>query len=140
MWVVVHLYSGLALAVLVPGPYWALVIVVLVAHVLLDLVPHWDYTRTSHPVRYGAMDFAAALLTCIVGYLAFGASLRTLSLGVLSAAPDFDVLINAARGRTDKYWFPSHWERFPHGSCAPLQGITVQAVVVALSCVALALA
>lgn len=140
VWVVVHLYSGLGLGAVIPAPYWALVIIVLAAHVVLDLVPHWDYTRTSHPVLYGSLDFGACVVTLLVAYFAFGAPLWLLALGILSALPDFDVVYNAARGRQGDYWFPSHWRSFPHGSCAPLPGILVQAVVVALSCVALALA
>lgn len=140
MWVVVHLYSGLALGAAIPAPYWALVLIVIVAHVALDLVPHWDYTRTSHPVTYGALDFGASVLTLVVGYLVFHAPIPLLILGIISAAPDFDVVYNAARGRQGDYWFPSHRRGFPHGSCKPLPGILVQAVVVALSCVAMALA
>lgn len=140
MWVTVHLYAGLALGAAIPAPYWALVLIVLAAHILLDLVPHWDYTRTSHPVRWGSLDFGAGALTVVVGYLAFGASPGLLLLGVISAAPDFDVLFNAARGRQGDCWFPSHWRSFPHGECAPLPGIVTQAAVVAASCVTLALA
>jgi len=139
VWVVVHLYSGLALGAAIPAPYWALVIIVIVAHVLLDLVPHWDYTRTSHPLAFGSLDFAASLLTVLAGYFAFHASIGLLVLGSLSAAPDLDVLYNAARHREGQYWFPSHRKGFPHGSCAPLPGILVQAVVVAACCVTLAL-
>ncbi len=139
VWVTVHLYAGLALGAAIPAPWWALTLIVLASHVLLDLVPHWDYTRTEHPVRYGALDFGAAVLTVIVGYVAFGASVGLLALGVISAAPDFDVLYNAARGRQGDYWWPSHWKSFPHGSCAPLPGILTQAAVMAASCLTLAL-
>jgi hypothetical protein len=140
VWVVVHLYSGLALGAAIPAPYWALVLIVLAAHVALDLVPHWDYTRTRHPVIYGSLDFGVSLVTLIVGYFVFHAGLPLLALGVISAAPDFDVVYNAARGRAGDYWFPSHRKGFPHGRCKPLPGILTQAVVVAASCVALALA
>ncbi len=135
MWVVTHLYAGMALAQL-PLALWALVLVMLASHVVMDLIPHWDYTRTSHAMLWGALDFGAGLATVIVGYVAFGASLQVLLLGILAAAPDFDVLVNGRHGR---YWFPSHRPPFPHGACGPLPGIAVQAAVVAASCVVLAL-
>ena len=138
MWVVVHLYSGLALGRL-PLPYWALVLVVLASHVLMDLIPHWDYTHTSHPIRWGACDFAAGLLTVVVGYVAFGAPLRLLALGVLAAAPDFDVLARGLRHGRGEYWWPSHRSGFPHGRARPLPGIATQAAVVVASVVAIVL-
>jgi hypothetical protein len=129
----------MALGAVIPVPFWALVIVVIVAHVALDLLPHWDYTRTRHPIAYGALDFGASLLTLAIGWLVFRAPASLLVLGAISAAPDCDVLISAASGRQGNGWFPSHWRRFPHGECKPLPGILVQVLVVALSCAALAL-
>ena len=139
VWVVTHLYVGLALGVAVPAPYWALVLIVLASHIVLDLIPHWDYTHTRHPVFYGTLDFGAGLLTVVVGFFAFGASPWLLLLGILSAAPDFDVLFNASRGRQDHYWWPSHRSEFPHGKAAPLPGILGQVAFIAASCVVLAL-
>jgi hypothetical protein len=135
VWVVTHLYAGLALAQL-PLPLWVLVLVMLASHVVMDLIPHWDYTRTRHAMLWGALDFGAGLLTVIVGYWTLGASPRVLLLGVLAAAPDFDVLLNGRHGR---YWFPSHRPPFPHGACGPLPGIAVQAVIVAAAGTVLAL-
>ena len=138
MWVVVHLYAGLGLGLL-PLPYWTLVLVVLASHLLLDFVPHWDYTNTSHFVRWGALDFGASLLTVVVGYVALGAPLRLLALGILAAAPDFDVLVRSLRHDRGEYWWPGHRSSFPHGRVAPLPGIATQAVVVAAAALALAL-
>lgn len=138
MWVVVHLYTGLGLGLL-PLPYWSLVLVVLASHLFLDVVPHWDYTHSAHPIRWGALDFGASLLTVVVGYLAFGAPLRLLALGILAAAPDFDVLVDVLRHSRGQYWWPGHRPSFPHGSAAPLPGIATQAVVVIAAAAALAL-
>lgn len=55
-----------------------------------------------------------------------------LLLGVLAATPDFDVLAKAVKKRHD-YWFPSHWRRFPHGSCCPVSGVAVQVAIVSVS-------
>ena len=140
MWVVVHLFVGLAIGVAVPLPLWALVLLVIGSHILLDLVPHWDYTHTDPVILWGALDFLAGLVTLIVAWLVFGASWQVLLLGFLAAAPDFDVVFAAARGRSGEHWFPSHRKSFPHGKCGPALGITTQAIVVAGSCLAMALA
>lgn len=138
MWVTVHLYAGMALALL-PLPLWALVLVVLASHVVMDVIPHWDYTRTGRTLLWGSVDFAASLVTVLVGALLLGAPVQVVLLGILAAAPDFDVLAKAVRHRQDGYWFPSHWARFPHGATTPLPGIAVQAVIVIGSCLAFVL-
>lgn len=135
MWVVTHLYAGLALALL-PLPLWALVLVMLASHLLLDLVPHWDYTRAQQAIRWGAADFGVSVLTVALGLSVFGLSLQTVLLGILAAAPDFDVLLH---GSDKRYLWPSHRPPFPHGSCGPLPGIAVQAAVIAASIAVLAL-
>ena len=60
-------------------------------------------------------------------------------MGPLSGAPDFDVLVAAIRGGEARHWFPSHWDRFPHGKAGPLFGVAVQVAIVAL-CIAAILA
>lgn len=140
MWVVVHLFVGLAIGVAVPLPLWVLVLLAIGSHVALDLIPHWDYTHGSSPVVAAALDFLASLATLAVAWLVFGAAPAVLLVGIVSAAPDFDVAYAAARGRIGDYWFPSHWQSFPHGSCSPVPGILTQAAVVAASCAAMALA
>lgn len=139
MWVVVHLYAGLAVGALLHLPFWALALIVVASHVPMDLIPHWDYTRARRHRLWGVLDFLAGLLTLVVGFVAFGAPLRLLALGVLAAAPDFDVLFETLRSHDARFWFPSHWQRFPHGECGPLPGVAVQAAIVGLCGVALAL-
>jgi hypothetical protein len=60
----------------------------------MDLVPHYDYTVSRHPVAYGVLDFSGSLAAFLrlpgsrsAGrfWLAF--------MGLLSGAPDWDVLI-----------------------------------------------
>jgi hypothetical protein len=138
MWVVVHLYAGLGLGLL-PLPYWTLVLIALASHLFLDVVPHWDYTNAGRLVLWGSLDFGACLLTVVVGFLGFGAPLRLLALGMLAAAPDFDVLVRAVRHGRGEYWWPGHRPGFPHGRTAPLPGIATQAVVVIAAALALAL-
>jgi hypothetical protein len=138
VWVVVHLYVGLAIGVAVPLPLWALILLAIGSHVLLDLVPHWDYTRTSHVILWGSLDFLAGLVTLAIAWSVFGASWEVLLLGIVAAAPDFDVVFAAARGGGGDHWFPSHRKGFPHGKCGPALGITTQAIVVAASCLVMA--
>ena len=133
MWVIVHVYVGLAIGSAVGAPYWLLVLVVLASHVLLDLVPHWDYTVTDRQVLWGALDFGGGLLTLVLCLVFLKTPWSVLALVPISGAPDFDVLVNTLRGRRSDYWFPSHWRRFPHGRCGPLPGIAVQAAIMAAS-------
>ena len=136
MWVVTHTYVGLAMgAVLYAAlglPYWVVLAVIIVSHVLLDLVPHWDYAFTAHHVLWGCVDFFSALATCLV-LLALGVPFALVLLGPVSGAPDFDVLVHAIRGSRGRYWFPSHWDGFPHGACGPVFGIGVQVALMLAS-------
>ena len=140
MWVVTHVLAGLAIAALVGGPWWLLVILVLVSHVLMDLVPHYDYTVSRHPVAYGALDFGGSLAAFLVCLLPLGWPLWLAFMGLLSGAPDWDVLIATLRGDHARKWFPSHWASFPHGSSGPLWGISVQVALMAASVAAIAVA
>lgn len=140
MWVVTHVFSGLALAALVGGPWWLLVVLVLAAHVLMDLVPHYDYTVSRHPVRWGMLDFAGSLAAFGICWLALGWPFWLAFMGLLSGAPDWDVLVATLRGEHARKWFPSHWASFPHGSSDPLWGISVQVALMAASVAAIALA
>ena len=72
MWVTRHVLAGLAIAAALGGPWWLVLVAVILAHVLMDLVPHWDYTGTSHPVIYGSCDFLARLTRWLVARLVLG--------------------------------------------------------------------
>jgi len=135
VWVIVHVYVGLAIGTAVEAPYWLLVLLVLVSHVLLDLVPHWDYTVTDRQVLWGALDFGASLLTLVLCLIFLSTPWSVLALGPISGAPDFEVLVDTMRGRRSDYWFPSHRQRFPHGRCGPLPGIAIQAGIMAAAAV-----
>ena len=130
MWVIVHVFVGLAIGSAVEAPYWLLVIIVLASHVLLDLVPHWDYTVTDRQVLWGSLDFGASLLTLVLCLIFLKTPWSVLALAS-SGAPDFEVLVHTFRGHRNDYWFPSHRQRFPHGRCRPLPGITIQAAIMA---------
>jgi hypothetical protein len=133
MWVSTHVLAGLAIAAALGGPWWLVLIAVILAHVVMDLVPHWDYTGSRHPVFYGVCDFVAGGVAWLLAWLLLGMPFWLAAMGPLSGAPDLDVLVAEIRGRQDVHWFPSHWKRFPHGRAGRPWGIGVQVVIMAAS-------
>ncbi len=141
MWVVVHTVSGMAVGhVLVAHGYPVVLLAALALHLLLDLVPHWDYTRSEHARRWAVADVSASVAVLALASIALGVDAKVIVAGVVSAAPDLDS-INALRN-SPRRWrvFPSHWRGFPHGACAPVPGVLTQAAVVAASVAVLFLA
>ena len=132
MWVIVHTYVGLAIASLVHRPFWQVAVLVIVSHVLLDLVPHWDYSLTAHALAWGWLDFLGALATLIV-LLLTGYPWAIVLMGPISGAPDFDVLFFVIGKEAGRKWFPSHWDAFPHGHCGKRAGMTLQFAIMAAS-------
>ena len=130
MWVVVHTYVGFALAAVLHLPFWQMVLVVLASHVLLDLVPHWDYTGDRARLLWASVDLFAALATG-VALLVWGMPFSVVALGAISGAPDLDVVGSALWGHESRHLFPSHWRHFPHGRCGPALGIPLQLGIVA---------
>jgi hypothetical protein len=135
VWVIVHTWVGLALASLLHLAFWQMTLVVLASHVLLDLVPHWDYTAGRGRLLWGSVDLLAAAASAIA-LLVCGLPFATVVLGAISAAPDLDVVGSAVWGRESRHVFPSHWPGFPHGRCGPALGIPLQLGIVAVSAVA----
>jgi hypothetical protein len=133
MWVIVHALSGMALGAVLPLALWIVLPVALVAHALLDLVPHWDYTQSRGKVVWGLLDAGAAAAALLLAILVFHLPARVLLAGIVSAIPDLDVLDALFPFQRRSRWFPSHWERYPHGHARPLPGVAVQALVVAAS-------
>ena len=141
MWVIVHAVSGMAVGhMLGVYGYPAVVLAALALHVLLDLVPHWDYTRDDRARLWGATDVTVSVAVLLIARIVFDADWAVLVAGVVSAAPDLDVLNALRRSPRRRRLFPSHWSGFPHGSCAPLPGVLTQAAVVVASAAILLLA
>lgn len=139
MWVITHVFAGLAIAAAVGGPWWLVLALVLLSHVVMDLVPHWDYSATGHPIRYGFLDFGAGLVVWLVCWLVLGMPFWMALMGPVSGAPDWDVLIAELRGKPDVHYFPSHSQTV-HGHAGPVWGVAVQvAIMVAGAAVVLAL-
>lgn len=133
MWVIVHATSGLALGTVVDAPLWVVVIAALVLHLLLDLVPHWDYTQSPRRLLWAALDVGAAVVLVLSVWQGADLPTRAMVAAVVSALPDLDVIQAVVPLRRARTLFPSHWRAFPHGACGPVAGIAVQAVVVAAS-------
>ncbi len=108
MWVITHVFAGLAIAAAVGGPWWLVLALVLLSHVVMDLVPHWDYSATRRPILYGFVDFGAGLVVWLVCWLVLGMPFWMALMGPVSGAPDWDVLIAELRGKPDVHYFPSH--------------------------------
>lgn len=141
MWVIVHTCSGLALGVLLGGwPLWALLPAALVLHALLDLVPHWDYTAHRRRVLWAALDLAVSLMVLAAAVWLWPLPAAAWLTAIVSAAPDLDVLDSLLPGTRRVRLFPSHFARYPHGRAAMAPGIALQAVVVAVSLLAVMLA
>jgi len=133
MWVIVHAFSGMALgALLTTRSLWEIAIWALLLHVVLDIIPHWDYTRLVRRVRWGAVDAGLAVTALVLARAVFGLEWGIIVAGAVSAMPDFellDTLVGLKRPRL----FPSHRPWFPHGSCGPLPGVIVQGTIVVAS-------
>lgn len=130
MWVIVHAASGLALGALVPlGTPW-LVLVALLLHLVLDLVPHWDYTRHGSRRWWGALDVMGSFTVVATLTLLLDLPSRAIVAALVSALPDLDVLDALLPGPARRRLFPSHWARFPHGTCSARPGIAGQVVLV----------
>jgi len=121
MWVSTHVLAGLAIAAAIGGPWWLVLPIVVLAHVVMDLIPHWDYTASKHPVVYGWCDFAASLAAWLLAWFALGMPSWMAFMGPVGGAPDWDVLIATIR------------DSFPHGRSGRAWGIGVQAVIMAAS-------
>jgi hypothetical protein len=139
MWVIVHALSGMALGALLQVSLWVILPAVLVAHALLDLVPHWDYTHSRGKILWGMLDAGAAVAALLIAALVLHLPTRVLLAGAVSALPDLDVLDALFPFERRSRWFPSHWRRYPHGEAPPLPGIVVQALIAGLSVAVLAL-
>jgi hypothetical protein len=133
VWVIVHMLTGLALGSALGGPWWFLFPLALVAHVVIDLIPHWDYTRTRYRVFLGVLDVAVSALACLLCYVVLRLPSVAVLAGILSAAPDLDVLSAILPYEQQRRWFPSHWSRFPHGKAGPTLGIIIQCVMIVVS-------
>jgi hypothetical protein len=140
MWVTTHVLAGLAIAAALGGPWWLVLLLVIVAHVLMDLVPHWDYTTSPRAAVYVWCDLAASAAAWLLAWRVAGMPFWLAAMGPVSGAPDLDVGIALVRGSGTRKYFVSHWARFPHGRSGRPFGIAVQVVAMAASAAVVAAA
>ncbi len=137
MWVAVHGFTGMALGVWSPLGMGLTVLAALVLHLLLDLVPHWDYSRHPRRVLWAGLDVGVTAVAFLVAGLSLDQGLSIVLVGFVSALPDLDVLDAVLPGKARRRWFPSHWSRFPHGSAPPAVGIPLQVLLMLASLAAI---
>lgn len=145
MWVIVHAMSGMALGAVLGSagvgfPLWGILLASLAAHALLDIVPHWDYTRRRHAWAWALGDTLAAALALGLAWLILDLPGYVVWAGLISAAPDLDVLDAVLPFKKHRRLFPSHWKPYPHGKTGSLPGTVIQGLVVTGSVVVLLLA
>lgn len=133
MWVVVHVLTGMALGALLPAPLVVLLPAALVLHALLDLVPHWDYTRSARRGTWALLDVGGALALTVLLWAAFDLPAAVLLTGWVSALPDLDVVNEVLPLSRHRRLFPSHWHAFPHGRCRAAWGIPLQLALVVIA-------
>ncbi len=129
MWVSVHALSGLTLGALAPLGVILTMVCALVLHLLLDLVPHWDYTGHRRRTLWAILDVCVSIAAVVALALVLDLSGKAVMAAIVSALPDLDVFDAVLPGSKHRRLFPSHWRGFPHGRAGPLAGILVQSVV-----------
>ena len=129
MWVIVHALSGLALGALVPLGIVLTILCALFLHLLLDLVPHWDYTQDRRRTQWALLDVAVSIACVLALFLLLDLPGRALVAAIVSAAPDMDVFDALLPGAKHRRLFPSHWQGFPHGRTGPVVGVLTQLLV-----------
>jgi len=135
MWVSVHALSGLTLGALAPVGVLLTLVCALVLHLLLDLVPHWDYTGHRLRTMWAVLDVAISIAAVVALVLMLDLTGKAVTAAIVSALPDLDVFDAVLPCSKHRRWFPSHWRRFPHGRARPATGILVQ-LFVALGAIA----
>lgn len=139
MWVAVHGMTGMALGAWSPLGLGLTLVAAVAFHLLLDLVPHWDYSGHRRVALWAALDVGVTAVAFLVVGLTVQHGLSVVLVGWVSALPDLDVLDALFPGRKRRRWFPSHWSSFPHGTSSAAFGMPLQVVLALVSLVAIAL-
>ncbi|MFY9355727.1 MAG: hypothetical protein WAP39_06195 [Bacillota bacterium] len=130
MYAVTHFTVGLMLGQAAGNPYAAFALG-LASHVILDAIPHSDYSKTIH----GIADFVAVMAACYVS-VRLGAGASGLVGGFSGVLPDLEVAIAHLRSGGDlsaqkcRFFFPSHTGLVRHGRLRPPWGIVTQIAAV----------
>ncbi len=132
MWFITHIALGGALGTWIKRPIWLIVILALSSHLLLDMIPHWDYTTIFRWESLAIVDTLSGIL--LIALMMQRNRHRTACFlgGIFSALPDLEGLL-IHYGYLSRYYFPSHIRPFPHGSSEMFGGILVQVLIVLVS-------
>lgn len=127
MFVVAHAAAGSVIGSVVstdkPKGWTRLILYAVLSHIVLDLVPHWDYTPR---LVWIALDLLASLFVITIVIFIAHTSKWPVIVGSLAAtAPDLDVLF-VHLGILESKFFVSHLSWFPHGELAAPWGIIIQ--------------
>lgn len=116
-----HVAAGALAGALSPNPYWA-PFFGLGSHVLLDILPHYDFERMLN-------EFIFTI--CAVAVLAIGGVLHTaVVLGIVfGTLPDLENLLwRMGKIKNDQKIFPGHERILPHGRTAGITNLYLQIV------------
>jgi hypothetical protein len=130
MYAVTHFVVGSMLGQAVGSSYAACALGV-ASHIVLDAIPHSDYSKIVH----GVLDLAAvATIACIS--IRAGAGRSALTGGLAAILPDLEVAIVHLRMEKDKasckhrLFFPSHSGFIRHGRLRPPWGVVTQVATI----------
>ena len=122
MCVFTHFAAGAAAGAI--APHAALVpVFALGSHIVLDMIPHFDFENMLLEVALGLAALAVLLLGGVY-------SLPIILGGVIGALPDLEnVFVKTGKIEKSRRIFPSHSGIFPHGREAGAVNLSLQSVL-----------
>lgn len=137
MYAATHFFVGSMLGQAV-GDSYAACALGLASHMVLDAIPHSDYSKIVH----GVLDLAAvATIACIS--IRAGAGRSALAGGLAAILPDLEVALVHLRMAKDeascehRLFFPSHSGYIRHGRLRPPWGVATQIATVVVAWIVL---
>jgi len=115
-----HATAGAVAGALAPNPFLA-ALFGLASHVVLDVLPHYDFTKMRHDFLFALVAIAAVALSGAFGVNVF--------LGMLfGLLPDLENLLwKLGVIRDDQKIFPGHRKLVPHGMVTGAWNLSIQA-------------
>jgi hypothetical protein len=114
-----HVAAGAVAGALAPNPFLASVFG-LVSHVVLDIIPHYDFEKMSHEFLWAGVAVAAVAIG--------GAMSAKVALGIaFGMLPDLENLFwRLGLMRDDQKIFPGHRRLLAHGRATGAWNLSVQ--------------
>ena len=122
MCVFTHFAAGAVVSAFAPHP--ALVpVFALGSHIILDMIPHFDFENMSIEIVLGLIALAGLLLGGVY-------SLSIILGGIIAALPDLENLfVKTGKIAENRKIFPSHSGILPHGRKAGLLNLSMQSLL-----------